>query len=155
MKSMIPIWERIVAIFIYMLPFSDVVHLGKNLIIEFPVLKFIVIPSLPIIFIKSNIFLGGLLLFLLLFVGVVRNTKISYFLRFNTLQALLMDIAILIIVYGLEILIKPLGSILLLIGISNTIFIATLALTIFSITQSLQGKEPDLPILSEAVRMQI
>ncbi|ABX09773.1 Tic20 family protein [Prochlorococcus marinus] len=152
---LIPIWQRVLGFFVYILPFTDALPLGSNLFIEFPILNFILIPALPIIFIKANILLGSLLIFLILFIGVVRNQNIAYFLRFNTLQALLINIAIIIVNYGLEILIKPLGNSLLIRSTSNTIFIVILTITVFSIIKCLQGEEPDLPGISEAVRIQI
>ena len=53
--------------------------------------------SVPIIIIERSIPFGNLLLFLAIFIGLVRNNKVSYFIRFNALQSLLINIGIIII----------------------------------------------------------
>jgi hypothetical protein len=39
--------------------------------------------------------------------------------------------------------------------LNNTVFIGSLAVLLYAVLQSLQGKEVDLPTISEAVRMQL
>ena len=87
------------------------------------------------------------LLFILLFAGLARNPKVPYFVRYNACQALLIDIALIIISYLLRIFpIVELGSI---------IFIFTLCIFIYSISQCIFGVEPEIPLISKSVRMQI
>ncbi len=152
---MIPVWQRLVGVFMYLLPLSDAIPLGRYLLEELPILNFLLIPTIPFLFIKTKVLFGSLLIFLILFFGIIRNQEISYFIRFNALQAILINIILILATYGIEIIIKPLGSSLFIKGTFNTIFIIVLATTIFGIVKCLQGKEPDLPGISEAVRMQI
>ena len=98
---------------------------------------------------------GSLLIFFLLFLAVARNQRVPYFLRFNTLQALLIDITVLLVSYAFQILVLPIGSGLIMRTLSNTVLIAILAIIIFSLVECLQGKEPELPGISQAVRMQL
>ena len=151
----IPIWQRAASIFIYMLPWSDLVPFGGNLFNVFPFLQWLVIPALPVIFLEQIIPLGSLLMFFLVFITLVRNPQAPYFIRFNALQAILIDIAAILISYGFRIFLDPLGSSLLLKTCSNTLFIIGLAIILFSIIECLQGKEPDLPGISEAVKIQL
>ena len=125
---LVPIWQRVLGFFVYILPFTDALPLGSHLFIQFPILNFILIPALPIIFIKANIIFGSLLLFLILFIGVVRNPNLAYFLRFNTLQALLIDIGLILISYGFQLLIVPIGGGLIVRTLSSTVFLATLVM---------------------------
>jgi len=107
-------------------------------------LKFIIF---PVAIIEESLPLGGLLFFLILFVGLVRNPNVPYFVRYNACQALLIDIALIIISYLLRIFpIAELGSI---------IFIFTLCIFIYSISQCIYGVEPEIPLISKSVRMQI
>ena len=105
--------------------------------------------------IEQAIPFGNLLLFFVLFLVVARNPKLPYFLRFNTLQALLIDIGVILISYGFQVLIQPLGTGLIVSTLSSTVLIAILAIVLFACGECLQGKEPDLPGISEAVRMQL
>ena len=99
------------------------------------------------ILIENSLPFGGLLLFLIIFAGVVRNPKIPYFIRFNGCQALLLEIALLIFSYVLRIIqFNELGLFL---------FISTVAIFIFSFVQCLYGIEPEIPFISKSARMQI
>jgi len=91
--------------------------------------------------------LVGFLLFIILFAGLARNPRVPYFVRYNAWQALLIDISLIIISYLLRIFpIVELGSI---------IFIFTLCIFIYSISQCIYGVEPEIPLISKSVRMQI
>ena len=90
---------------------------------------------------------GSFLLFLILFAGLVRNPNVPYFVRYNACQALLIDIALIIISYLLRIF--P------IVELSSIIFIFTLCIFIYSISQCIYGVEPEIPLISKSVRMQI
>ena len=99
------------------------------------------------ILIENSLPFGGLLLFLIIFAGVVRNPKIPYFIRFNSCQALLLEIALLILSYVLRIIQFN--------ELSLFLFISTVAIFIFSFVQCLYGIEPEIPFISKSARMQI
>ena len=88
---------RILGILLYMIPWSDSIMFGNHLYIKYPFVQIIQIPAIPIIIIERSIPFGSLLLFLAIFLGLVRNSKVSYFLRFNALQSLLINIGIIIL----------------------------------------------------------
>ncbi len=138
-----------------MLPWSDAIQFGRFLFLDFPSLQWLVLPATPILIIEQTIPFGNLFLFLLLFIGITKNPNIPYFLRFNTLQVLLMDIAIIVIAYCFQIIFEPFSEVLLVKTLSSTFFLGSLATLIFSLTECIQGKEPNLPGISEAVRMQL
>ena len=151
----IPVYQRILAILIYILPWSDSIPFGWHLFEIFPPLKLLIIPAAPILILKQTIPFGSLILFFGLFIGVIRNQNVPYYLRFNTLQALLLDIIIVLFSYTVRILIAPIGSSLILRAFSSTLLISMLTIMIFMVIESVQGKEPDLPAISQAVRMQL
>ena len=147
--------QKLLALAIYMLPWSDSIIFGRYLFQEFPLLQWMTIPALPIIIIQKILPFGGLIIFLMLFLLVIRNPNISYFLRFNSLQAILINIIIIMISYVFQIIIQPLGNGLLIRTFSSTILVSMMTLLIFCIYECFQGKEPDLPIISEAVKIQL
>ena len=103
---LIPVWQRLLAIFLYMIPLSDAIPFGGNLFRQFPwLLKWITLPALPILILEKIIPLGSLVLFFILFLAVIRNSRVPYFIRFNTLQALLIDIAVVILSYAFQVII--------------------------------------------------
>ena len=129
------------------MPLKASVPFGYYLFYKYSFLKIILLLTFPIVIIEKSLPFGSFLLFIILFVGLARNPKVPYFVRYNACQALLIDIALIIITYLLEILpIVELGSI---------IFIFTLCIFIYSISQCIYGVEPEIPLISKSVRMQI
>ena len=118
-------------------------------------MQWLTLPALPLVLLERGIPFGNLLVFFLLFLAVVRNPNVPYFLRFNTLQALLVDIIVVILGYAFGILIQPLGGALMFRTLSSTVVVAVLAVLIFAWIECVRGREPDLPGLSQAVRMQL
>ena len=100
---MIPVSHRLIAILVYMLPWSDAIPLGANLFLEYSFLKILAIPTFPIFFIENSIPFGNFFIFIILFLAVIRNAQVAYFIRFNAMQALLLNIALLLIIYFLQI----------------------------------------------------
>jgi uncharacterized membrane protein len=93
-----------------------------------------------------------LILLIALLAGVVRNPRFSYFLRFNTMQSILIGIAVSIVGILLSLLnTVSLGSSALLLEALQTLtFFATLTAVVYSIVRSATGLFPELPWISEA-----
>ena len=121
---------------------------------KYPFLKLLEDVTYPFVMIEKSLPFGGLLLFLILYAGLVRNPQVPYFIRYNACQALLIDIALIIISYLFQILpLDQSGSILLILG--SIVFLFILCIFIYSITQCVYGVEPEIPFISNSVRMQI
>ena len=141
------IFQRLSSVFLYTLPLKASIPFGYYLFYKYSFLKLLLFLTFPIAIIEKSLPFGGFLLFIILFAGLVRNPKVPYFVRYNACQALLIDIALIIISYLLRIFpIAELGSI---------IFIFTLSIFIYSISQCIYGVEPEIPLISKSVRMQI
>ena len=154
----IPVWQRVVAPLVYLLPWSDAIPFGGPLFQQYPWMQWFTLPVLPLALLERSVpfGLGGLLLFFVLFLAVVRNPNVPYFLRFNTLQALLTDIVIVVLSFAFGILLQPIaGGSLLVSTLSSTIVVAVLAILLFALVECWRGREPDLPGISQAVRMQL
>ena len=141
------IFQRLSSVFLYTLPLKASIPFGYYLFYKYSFLKILLLLTFPIAIIEKSLPFGGFLLFIILFAGLARNPKVPYFVRYNAFQALLIDIALIIISYLLRIFpIVELGSI---------IFIFTLCIFIYSISQCIFGVEPEIPLISKSVRMQI
>jgi uncharacterized membrane protein len=148
----------------YLLPMSASVIYGAVLFQQFPLLIF---PFIPFVWMYSNILsfplipvlglTGEFFLFMGLYFLVVRDARISRFIRFNTMQALLMQI-VLFIVQILFQFIEQLSNESLPSIISttfaNTIFIGMVLLTGYAVYQSIRGEYSDIPTLSQAASFQ-
>ncbi|HBU27321.1 MULTISPECIES: Tic20 family protein [Synechococcus] len=153
--NQIPIWQRLLALLTYLLPWSDALPFGRALFAVFPWLTLLQLPALPLLFLQQAVPFGSFVLFLVLYLAVVRNPQVPQYLRFNALQAILLDILLVVVSLGFNVLLSPLGDSIVLRTLNNTVFIGSLAVLLYAVLQSLQGKEVDLPTISEAVRMQL
>ncbi len=153
--NQIPIWQRLLALLTYLLPWSDALPFGRALFAVFPWLTLLQLPALPLLFLQQAVPFGSFVLFLVLYLAVVRNPQVPQYLRFNALQAILLDILLVVVSLGFNVLLSPLGDSIVLRTLNNTVFIGSLAVLLYAVLQSLQGKEVDLPTISEAVRLQL
>ena len=149
-----PIWQRLLAAAAYLLPWSDGIPFGQGLFGLFPILAWLQLPALPLVMVQQLVPFGSLVLFLVLFLAVVRNTRVPYFIRYSVLQAILVDIVLVLInlVFGV---LRLNGGNFAGRTLSNTVFLGILVLVGFGVVESLRGKEADIPTVSEAVRMQL
>ena len=141
------IFQRISSVMLYTLPLKGSIPFGYYLFYKYSFLKVLLFLTFPVAILEKSLPFGGLLLFLFLFAGLVRNPKVPYFIRYNACQALLLDIALIIISY--------LFQILPLVELGTIVFIFIICIFIYSITQCIYGVEPDIPFISKSVRMQI
>ena len=141
------IFQRISSVFLYTLPLKASIPFGYFLFYKYSFLKILLLITSPIAIIEESLPFGSFLLFIILFAGLVRNPKVPYFVRYNACQALLIDIALIIISYFL--------SVFPIVELGSFVFIFTLSIFIYSISQCIYGVEPEIPLISKSVRMQI
>ena len=146
---------RILGVLLYMIPWSDSLSFGNHLYLKYPFTQIIQIPAIPIILIERSIPFGSLLLFLAIFIGIVRNSKVSYFLRFNALQSLLINIGIIIINFIFEIIFNPFLNSLIIRTFSSTLLISLFSMIVYCVWSCAQGNEPNLPGISQATKIQL
>ena len=149
------IGARLLGVILYMIPWADCLLFGNHIFIKYPFTQIIQLPAIPIILIERSLPFGSLLLFIAIFFGLVRNNKVSYFLRFNALQSLLINIGIIITSFIFEIIFNPFLNSLIIRTFSSTLLISLFSVLIFCVWSCSQGKEPNLPGISEATKMQL
>ena len=156
--------DRFFACLPYLLPLIEVSLLGMSFAVrsgiglfsQFPALGLILVPLSPLIRIYTAFPWTGLIVFVLLLTLVVRNTNISHFIRFNTMQAILLDILLILGQIILDLVLVPtLGTGLFVDTILNVVLLGILSAVAFSVVQCIRGEYPEIPTLSEAVHMQV
>jgi uncharacterized membrane protein len=148
--------DRFFAAIVYMMPLVDAMPFGQLLFAQFPFLTLLQIPLIPITILYSSIPFAGLIVFFVLFAAVVRNERISHFIRFNTMQAILIDILLLLVGLLFKLLSGGLGTTNLLAQtLNNAIFIGSLAACLYSIVQSILGRYAEIPTISDAAYSQV
>ena len=147
--------DRIFACLPYLLPLISAIPFGSFLFRQFPALQLLLLPLQPVLVIYNAIPFAGLVVFFLLFLLVVRNERIAHFIRFNTMQAILLDIVLVLLSLVLEIVLKAVQFNLLTETLLNIVFLGTVAACGYSVVQSILGRYAEIPALSEAVYAQV
>lgn len=171
--------DRIFACLVYLIPLLEVMKFGVYLFAQIPLLVWLFAPLLPLLPIYFfNIGIGcfkivPLIIFLGVFIGVVQNAKFRHFLRFNAMQALILAVAVYLCSTMLDMLgilqpIFPLGfsvqvspqnptfsEPIMLVLLYHTIFLGTVAASLYAIWQSVRGLYGEIPVISDAAYMRV
>lgn len=146
--------DRIFACLPYLLPLIDGLMFGRFLFQQFPVLQLLLIPLAPLMQIYRLPF-ASLIIFFALYLGVVRNENISHFIRFNAMQAILLDIVLMLCGLVLPLLTQGVQIAFIAETLYNMVFLGVLAAFIYAVVQSALGRYAEIPPLSDAVYMQV
>jgi uncharacterized membrane protein len=159
------ITDRVFSCLVYALPVMDMILLllqGQGLMPQgsllSPVFELLIIPFIPLITLYTA---GGgmmsFIIFLLLFMALVRNENMPHFLRFNAMQSILIGIVLSLFGlawrYFLDAILSNTG--LLVETLGNAIFLGTLAVVIYSVVQSALGRYAEIPTISDAAYSQV
>lgn len=149
--------DRIFAALVYLLPLYSAFAFGDSIFQQIPFLgAALVIVLTPLAFLYSSLgSFGSLIIFFVLFLAVVRNPRISHFIRFNTMQAILIDILVSLLGLVLGFVARGLGANFVLETLFNVVFLGAFAACVYSIIQSVIGKYADIPTISEAAYSQV
>ncbi|MBE9177078.1 hypothetical protein IQ268_00625 [Oculatella sp. LEGE 06141] len=147
--------DRTFACLPYLLPLIDALAFGVFLFNQFPQFGVVFLPILPIVALYNSIPFVGLIVFFALFLLVVRNESINRFIRFNAMQAILLDILLILCNLILGLLGSALGGGLIVETLYNVIFLGAIAAVVYSVVQSILGRYAEIPTLSDAVHMQV
>lgn len=147
--------DRLFAALPYLLPLFYALPFGRFLFAQFPVLEVLLIPLQPLFVIFGIVPFAGLIVFFVLFLAVVRNERICHFVRYNTMQAILLDILLILLSLISSLLVRGLGSTFLIETLYNVIFLGTLAACVYGVVQCVRGLYPEIPAISEAVYSQV
>ncbi|KAK9268608.1 hypothetical protein L1049_000365 [Liquidambar formosana] len=148
--------DRLISAICYFYPFFDGIQYGKYVITQFSPIQTLIQPLVPAIRVFKSFPFNGFLVFLTLYFVVVRNTNFSRYVRFNTMQAIVLDV-LLIFPDLLERSFNPrdgLGLDLLM-SLDSTVFLFLLVCLIYGSSSCLLGQVPRLPIVAEAAERQV
>ncbi|MBA0875292.1 hypothetical protein Goshw_029289, partial [Gossypium schwendimanii] len=148
--------DRLISAICYFYPFFDGIQYGKYVITQFTPIQVLIQPLFPAIKVFKSFPLNGFLVFLTLYFVVVRNPNFSRYVRFNTMQAIVLDV-LLIFPDLLERSFNPkegLGLDLVM-SFDSTVFLYLLVSLIYASSSCLFGLLPRLPIVAEAADRQV
>jgi len=156
--------DRLYASLNYLLPITAVLIFGTFLFSQFPMLVLIFFPifkvsqvlSIPIIDIISIRFV----VWFCVFIFVIRSYKVNHFVRFNAMQAILLDIVVALVGAIAQILIVILGQLKVLSFvlqiISSVTFLGITAAFLYTVFECIRGKYADkIPVISDVAYHQV
>ncbi|WP_017303803.1 Tic20 family protein [Spirulina subsalsa] len=166
-RSSTTLQQRVLACLPYLIPMLQVLQLGGLVFSLVPPLTLVFFPLFliaPIYFFSLGGFaIGPLIVFFALFLLVVQNYKVAHFIRFNTLQAIMISLAAFLLQIVLEFFgmtqqaLSPLGgsNSLFMQILVTLIYLAATGSSIYAIVQCLRGRYAEIPAISEAVYNQV
>ncbi len=162
-RSSVDYLDRLYASLPYLLPVTAVVIFGAFLFLQFPPLTIVFLPifylnsilSISIIDFISIRFVAWFCVFLL----VVRNYKVHHFIRFNAMQALLLDIIVALAGAITELLSVILGKLaffpFVLQIIASVTFLGITAAFIYAVFECIRGNYANkIPVVSDVASSQ-
>ena len=162
-RSSVDYLDRLYAVLPYLLPITAVIAFGAFLFLQFPVLQDIFFPVFKLNQILSISILDFISIrfvaWFCVFIFVVRNFKVNHFVRFNAMQALLLDIIVALMSAIVQVLSLILGNLaffpFMLQIIASVTFLGITAAFLYSIFQCVLGKYAEMPIVSEVAYSQV
>ena len=162
-RSSVDYLDRLYAALPYLLPITAVIAFGAFLFLQFPVLQDVFFPVFKLNQILSISILDFISIrfvaWFCVFIFVVRNFKVNHFVRFNAMQALLLDIIVALMSAITQLLSLILGNLaffpFMLQIIASVTFLGITAAFLYSIFQCVLGKYAEMPIVSEVAYSQV
>ncbi|KAF8070935.1 TIC20-II [Scenedesmus sp. PABB004] len=149
--------ERVLAAVPYLLPLLDSFGYGRFLFYQFPALTRVIAPLSPLVSLYASVPFAPLLAFFAVYLGIVQNQRWSRFVRFNGMQAMLLDI-LLILPRLAEQVVSPPGAgwgLQAYITAQNTVWIFVAACVAYGVASSLLGQAARIPLVADAAEQQV
>ncbi|KAI3994468.1 hypothetical protein MKX01_012725 [Papaver californicum] len=158
----VPARDRLVSALVYLIPFLNGLNYGTYLFARYPILELAFDPIVPLLSFYKSIPSVGLFAFLTLYIGIVRDRNFSRFVRFNSLQAMVMDFMLVVPSLARTILVnsdpfaEEIGLKFQLLKVSHDVtFIVIVLAFLYAFSRCVLGRIPEFPGVTNAVEWQI
>ncbi|KAL5990879.1 hypothetical protein ACLOJK_011784 [Asimina triloba] len=151
-----PASDRLVATAAYFLPFFNGIQYGRFLLSKYPSLGVLLQPLLPLMSFYRSIPYASFVVFFAFYLGVVRNQSFSRYVRFNAMQALVLDVLLSIPLLLQNILGFDRGVAMQFLAMGySAIFVFMVGCFLYSTVFCVLGKTPYLPFVAGAADRQL
>ncbi|CAJ1823603.1 unnamed protein product [Sphenostylis stenocarpa] len=148
-----PPTERLISIAAYTLPFFNSLQYGRYLLAQYPKLAVVFDPIIPFLAFYRSIPYASFVAFFALYLGVVRNPTFPRYVRFNAMQAVTLDVLLVIPLLITRIFSPGRGP--LIIWSNNAIFVFSILCFLYGVASCVLGRTPHLPFVADAASRQI
>ncbi|EFJ40036.1 hypothetical protein VOLCADRAFT_108369 [Volvox carteri f. nagariensis] len=150
--------DRIIAALPFLLPLLDGLPYAKFIMIQYPFVARAFAPVAPLMYIYHAFPFAPFLVFLAIYNGIVNNTSLPRFVRYHAMQAVLLDVLLIIPQVILNDVWKAPSDELGLqayILAYNTLFLFTAVCSAYGMGSCLVGLTARLPLVAEAADYQV
>lgn len=152
--------EKAIASLCYMLPLLDGLKYSKFLLTAYPQFALLLLPIAPAAQFYYSLGFFNIILFFGMYLGVAQNRQLSKFMRYNAMQAIVLDILLILpdvllsLFNGINGPPTSGAGLELKILLNNTVFLFVYLSVAYGSISALTGKSAKLPLVGEAADMQ-
>ncbi|KAK2415539.1 hypothetical protein P8452_60697 [Trifolium repens] len=149
--------ERLISIAAYTLPFFNSLQYGHSILTQYPKFALLFQPIIPFLSFYRSLPYASFIAFFAFYLGIVRNPNFPEFVRFNSMQALTLDVLLVLPVLFQKIF-SPGRSGLgfkVMVWSHNVVFVFSILCFVYSVLNCLFGRTPYLPFVADAAARQI
>lgn len=142
----------------YLLPLLDALPYGRYIFLDYPFVARAMAPLAPLALLYNGIPFAPFVLFLAVYSFIVNNQELSRFIRVNAMQAVLLDILLIIPQVLMDTVLHPPSggpALTVYVAGTNTIFIFVAVCVAYGMGSAAVGQTPKLPLVAEAANTQI
>ncbi|KIY99384.1 hypothetical protein MNEG_8578 [Monoraphidium neglectum] len=150
--------DRLLASLPYLLPLLDTLPYGRFIFLQYPYVARALAPLAPLNALYHLFPFFPFIVFLGVYGGIVNNTSLSRYIRYNAAQAVLLDILLIIPQVLLDAFGRPQGDGILMqlyISAANTLFLFVAISTAYGMGSCAVGQTPRLPLVADAADTQM
>uniref|UniRef100_A0A2N9IIU3 Protein TIC 20 n=1 Tax=Fagus sylvatica TaxID=28930 RepID=A0A2N9IIU3_FAGSY len=152
-----PAPDRLISAVAYTLPFFNSLQYGRFLFHQYPPLASLINPLLPLLSLYRSVPYASFVAFFALYLGVVRNPSFSHYVRFNSMQAVTLDV-LLVLPVLLQRVLSPARAgfwFKVMVWFHNVLFAFAVLCFVYSVACCVLGRTPYLPFVADAAGRQI
>ncbi|KAL7148780.1 hypothetical protein ABFS83_06G202500 [Erythranthe nasuta] len=152
-----PATDRLISAAAYFLPLFNGLQYGRFLFAQYPIVAAPFQPLFPLLSLYHSVPSASFVTFFGLYLGVVKNPNLSRYVRFNALQALVLDVLLVLPVLVQRIFTPGRSGIALKLTAwaYSGLFMFVVACFVYGLVSSVLGKTPYLPLVAEAAGRQL
>ncbi|KAK3249267.1 hypothetical protein CYMTET_41297 [Cymbomonas tetramitiformis] len=150
--------DRLIAAVPYLLPFFESLRYGTFFFQQFPISYSILAPLMPLIQLFQTIPFAPLVIFFVIYLGIVKNASFSWFVRFNAFQAIMLDVCLILPSVVESIFRAPRYGVGLTVYqcLYTTVFLYVAGCFFYAVLSCVAGKAPMIkPLIGEAAAQQV
>ncbi|KAI4310858.1 hypothetical protein MLD38_035805 [Melastoma candidum] len=155
--ALTPATDRLISAASYALPFFNSLQYGRFVFLAYPRLSLLLEPLLPVVSLYRSLPYASFVAFFALYLGVVRNPSFSHYVRFNAMQAVTLDV-LLVLPLLLQRIFSPgragFGFQVMVWG-HNLLFVFSAICFVYSLGSCVLGRTPHLPFVADAAGRQL